>query len=54
MAKGGKAKSRGGKPGPVCAGCKNFKPGKDCRGRCTHKDKKRREDDKACGDYKKR
>jgi len=54
VAKSGKGKSKGGGTGPVCAGCKNFKPGADGTGRCTRKDKKRREDDKACGDYKKR
>ena len=35
----------------VCAGCKNFKPGKGGTGYCKRRDKKRDEDDKACGHY---
>lgn len=35
----------------VCAGCKNFKPGKGGTGYCKRRDKKRDEDAKACGHY---
>jgi hypothetical protein len=54
VAKSGKGKSKSRGTGPICAGCKNFKPGADGTGRCTRKDKKRRENDSGCGDYKKR
>jgi hypothetical protein len=54
VAKSGKGKSKSGVPAPVCAGCKNFKSGAGGKGRCTDKDKKRREDDRVCGDYKRR
>lgn len=36
----------------VCAGCKNFKPGKGGAGTCMRKDKKRKADEEACGSFK--
>ncbi len=49
--KGGAKKSGKKDSAPVCAMCKNYRPGKKM---CAKRDKKRAPDDKACDSFKRR